>query len=137
MIQNFVSDMMKINFQMFGSRMKNGVRSKIGSTQVVTLENGRVGSRQGELFHKWTKLMKFINCHSDRSILSFSGWTSCCPLFSRAPRDQITTDKNAITKDWFSIFNITHPVSITVRRNLKIQWRLKEKTMRRSAFQVT
>ena len=88
---NLIPNKVIVNCHMFYARMKDWIRTEIGGTKIVTIDNMRCRKSDAKLCEKWTNPIDFWSSSSNWSILNLCGWPSNCTLFLGWLRNWMTT----------------------------------------------
>ena len=133
---NPFSHKVEINLDMLCALMLNRIGGEVDCTDIVTVDQSRLGQWAMKLLKQLTKPSSLCNSISDSPILCLSTGTRYSRLTLRRLGDQVTTQEDSISRRGFACIRTPGPVSIRIDYQLRGRGRTKKKAVMRRAPKI-
>ena len=107
--RNTISNEVKIDLDVLGTLMLNGVRGHVDGADIVAKNDCGGRERSVKLLEELAK----PTCFSDNSILRLSARAGDGVLTLGGPRDQVVAKEHTVARGRSSVINATSPIHIT------------------------
>jgi hypothetical protein len=128
---------MNINFNVLRSCMKDRICCEVRCSNIITPKGGWCGREDAEFREKGLEPNNFCCSLSNSTILGFCTRARDRALFSRGPREKISTKIKTIASGGPSIIETTSPISIRKCLNSEGCLTVKKKAVVDCVFEIT
>ena len=109
---NALLNKMKINLNMFGALMLDGIGGHVDGADVVAVNQGSPANRRVQLNQKLAQPRNFYNSIGDSSVLGLSTRTRNCSLALGGLGDEIVTKEDSIARTRLASLRAANPISV-------------------------
>jgi hypothetical protein len=133
---NALTDKVKINLNMLGALVLNGVGGGVDGTDVVAVDQS--GPRQGavQLHKQLTKPTHLCHAVSHGAVLRLSAQTGDDVLTLQGPGDKVVTQEHRVAQSGSTNVETTGPVSISIDNEVQRRGTVKKQAEVDGALEV-